>query len=143
MLYYALRLVNKIFALSRAMRSKAKTNHVLQAFSRAWHRLHVFALNSDWFIALFAPFVIGQSNYFSFCFTKLIKALRLINSSNRDEHAILIPSPDFAWLMKRKSEYKVTVISLFIKADVKHANFLHTELKMSRGLFPTKPHHLP
>ena len=37
------------------------------AFSRAQRRLHVFALNSDWFIALFAPVVIGQSNhYFGF-----------------------------------------------------------------------------
>ena len=26
----------------------------LRAFSRAWRGLHVFALSSDWFIALFA-----------------------------------------------------------------------------------------
>ena len=44
-----------------------------QVFSRAWHRLHVFALNSDWFIALFAPVVIGQSNYFGFGFTTSIE----------------------------------------------------------------------
>ena len=34
----------------------------LYAFSRAWHRLHVFALNSDWSIVLFMFFVIGWSN---------------------------------------------------------------------------------
>ena len=29
----------------------------------------VFASSSDWFIALFTPVVIGQSNYFGFGFT--------------------------------------------------------------------------
>ena len=38
------------------------------AFSRAWHRLHVFASNSDWFIALFQSVVIGQDNIFGFRF---------------------------------------------------------------------------
>ena len=33
----------------------------LHVLSCARHWLHVFALNSDWFIALFAPVVIGQS----------------------------------------------------------------------------------
>ena len=33
-------------------------------FSRAWRLLPVFALNSDWFVALFTPVVIGQSNFF-------------------------------------------------------------------------------
>ena len=40
-------------------------------FSRAWCRLHAFASNSDWFIALFMCVVIGQSNYFGFGFTTL------------------------------------------------------------------------
>ena len=42
------------------------------AFSRPWRRLHIFALNSDWFIivALFACVVIGHSNFFGFGFTK-------------------------------------------------------------------------
>ena len=40
-------------------------------FSRAWRRLHAFASNSDWFIALFTSVVIGQSNYFGFGFTTL------------------------------------------------------------------------
>ena len=35
-----------------------------RGFSRAWRRLHVFASNFDWFIALFTPVVIGQSNNF-------------------------------------------------------------------------------
>ena len=38
------------------------------AFSRAWRRLHVFALSSDWFIVVSAPVVIGQSNCFGFGF---------------------------------------------------------------------------
>ena len=37
-------------------------------FTRAWRRLHVFASNSDWFIALFTCALIGQSNYFGFGF---------------------------------------------------------------------------
>ena len=41
------------------------------AFSLTWHRLHIFASISDWFIALFASVVIGQSNYFGFGFTTL------------------------------------------------------------------------
>ena len=40
--------------------------HRLHVFSRAWRRLHLFALNSDWFIALFACIVIGQSNSLRF-----------------------------------------------------------------------------
>ena len=40
------------------MRSKAKTN-ALWAI-----QLQVIARNSDWFITLFAPVVIGRSNYF-------------------------------------------------------------------------------
>ena len=40
------------------------------AFSLAWHRVHVFASSSDWFIGLSASVVIGQSNYFSFGFTE-------------------------------------------------------------------------
>ena len=43
----------------------------LYVFSRAWRRLHVFALISDWFIALFTSLMIGQSNYFGFDFTTL------------------------------------------------------------------------
>ena len=38
------------------------------AFSRAWHRLHVFASNCDWFIVYSTLAAIGQSNYFGFVF---------------------------------------------------------------------------
>ena len=34
------------------------------AFSRAWRRLHEFASDPDWFIALFTSAVLGQRNYF-------------------------------------------------------------------------------
>ena len=54
------------------MRSKTKPNRDLPtAFSRAWRRLHVFALISDWFIALFACAVIGHSNCLGFGSTTL------------------------------------------------------------------------
>ena len=41
------------------------------AFSRAWRRLLVFALSSDWFIVLLTFVVVGQSNNFGFGVTKL------------------------------------------------------------------------
>ena len=48
------------------------------AFSRAFHRLHVFASNSDWYIALFPSVVIGQSNIFGFDFTTLNRKPKLM-----------------------------------------------------------------
>ena len=52
------------------MRSKTKpitpcTRH----FPRALSELQVIVRNCDWFIALFAPAVIGQSNCFGFAFS--------------------------------------------------------------------------
>ena len=41
----------------------------LHVFSRAWRRLHVSALRSDWYIGLSASIVVGQSDYFGFGFT--------------------------------------------------------------------------
>ena len=41
-------------------------------FSRASSELQVIARNSDWFIALFVPVVIGQSDYFGFGFSTVI-----------------------------------------------------------------------
>jgi len=38
-------------------------------FSRALHRLYVFALSFDWFTGLLGSFVIGHSDYFGFGFT--------------------------------------------------------------------------
>ena len=49
-----------------------KTDNGSLAISRAWRRLHAFALNSDWSIALFTFFLIGRSNYFGLGFTTLI-----------------------------------------------------------------------
>ena len=43
----------------------------MYAFSRAWCRLHVFALCPDWFISLTACAVIGRSNDFGLSFTAL------------------------------------------------------------------------
>ena len=41
-------------------------------FSRAFSELQVIARNSDWFIALSAPVVIGRSNCFGFGFSTVI-----------------------------------------------------------------------
>ena len=38
-------------------------------FPALWHRLRIFTLSCDWFIALYASVVIGQSNYFGVGFT--------------------------------------------------------------------------
>ena len=40
-----------------------------QMFSRALRPLQVFASSFDWFTGLYAPFAIGQSDYFGFGFT--------------------------------------------------------------------------
>ena len=41
-------------------------------FSRALSKLQVISRKSDWFIAPFAPVVIGRSNYFGICFPAFI-----------------------------------------------------------------------
>ena len=52
-------------------------------FSRASGELQVIARNCDWFIALPAPVVIGQSDYFGFGFSTVIwKPLYIVNSKN-------------------------------------------------------------
>ena len=40
-------------------------------FSRALSKLHGITANLDWFMSLFAAAVIGRSNYFGICFTKI------------------------------------------------------------------------
>ena len=45
----------------------------MHGFSRALSKLQVIAGNSDWLIALFAPVVIGRSNYFVIGFSKDLK----------------------------------------------------------------------
>ena len=55
------------------MRSKPKTiAPCTRDFSRVLSELQVIARNCDWFIALFAPVVIGQSNCFGFGFSTVI-----------------------------------------------------------------------
>ena len=64
-----------------------------RVFSRALRRSHVIALNSDWFIALFASVVIGQSNCFGFGFTVLNwKVLYdVITEVKCDDEVLLFP----------------------------------------------------
>lgn len=44
-------------------------------FSRALRKLEVIAKNSDWFIALFAPVVVGWSNYSDIGLSRIISKL--------------------------------------------------------------------
>ena len=56
-----------------SMRSKTKTNRTCtRDFSRALSELQVIARNCDWFIAMFAPVVIGRSNCYGFGFSTVI-----------------------------------------------------------------------
>ena len=63
----------KLAPFFQQMGSQTKTNRasLARAFSRAWHRLHVFASSSDWLIVLFRFVVTGQRNDFGFGFTTL------------------------------------------------------------------------
>ena len=74
-----------VFALLRSVIGCQNSRHFLNqweanpkpivprshVFSRAWHRLPVFASSSDWFILLFPSVMIGRSNYFAFDFATL------------------------------------------------------------------------
>ena len=44
-------------------RRKTKTNSYTRDFSRVLSELHVIARNFDWFMELFLPVAIGQSDY--------------------------------------------------------------------------------
>lgn len=55
------------------LQNLAPVGYPLDALSsRAWSKSHVIARNSDWFIALFAPDVIGRSKHFGICFSTVI-----------------------------------------------------------------------
>ena len=80
--------LTKLAPLSQPMRCKTKT--IRASLAGISPRLgDVFALNSDWFIVLFASAVIGRSNYFSFGFSTLdLKTALLLyvyNNYNRLE----------------------------------------------------------
>ena len=52
----------------------------MRDFSRSLSKLHGIATNSDWFIALFAPAVIGRSNYFGILFYDIqLKTAQITN----------------------------------------------------------------
>ena len=55
------------------MRSKAKPiAPCARDYALALSKLQVIVRNSDWFITLFAPVVIGLNDYFCFGFSKVI-----------------------------------------------------------------------
>ena len=66
--------LKRLAPVFQPMRSKTKTNRTMYAtfFSRASSELQVIARNCDWFIALPASVVIGQSNCFGFGFSTVI-----------------------------------------------------------------------
>ena len=66
--------LKRLTPVFQPMRSKIKTNRAMctRDFSRALSKLKIIAGNSDWFIALFAPVVIGRSNCFGFGFSTVI-----------------------------------------------------------------------
>ena len=47
-------------------------DYCTRIFSRVLGKLQVNAKKSDWFIALFAPVVIGRNNYFGIGFSTVI-----------------------------------------------------------------------
>ena len=56
---------NKPFFKPIRGETKPRVTWLTCAFSRAWHRFHVFASSSDWFVMFV---VIGLPKLFSFCF---------------------------------------------------------------------------
>ena len=57
---------------SNEKQNQNQSHHVLPIFLVALSKLKVNVRNSDWFIALFAPVVIGLSNNFGFGFSTVI-----------------------------------------------------------------------
>ena len=64
--------LKRLAPVFQPMRRKTKTNSCTRDFSRASSELHVIARNCDWFMALFVPVAIGQSDYFGFVFSTVI-----------------------------------------------------------------------
>ena len=59
--------LKRLAPLFQSMRIKTKPNRAMHAsFFQRFERVQVIARNCDWFIALFAPVVIGRSNCFGF-----------------------------------------------------------------------------
>ena len=72
---------------------RSKTNRDFShAFSRAWRRLHVFTLSSDWFIGLSPSVVIGQSNYFGLDVIRTHSEPALERSINQSINKLYLPS---------------------------------------------------
>ena len=66
--------LKRLAPVFQPVRSKTKTNRAMYTrdFSRALSKFQIIARNCDWFIALFAPVVIGWSNCFGFGFSTVI-----------------------------------------------------------------------
>ena len=63
----------RVVPVFQPMRSKTKINGTVYCdFSHTLRELQLIARNRDWFIALFVPVVIGQSNCFGFGFSTAI-----------------------------------------------------------------------
>ena len=55
--------LKRLAPVFQPMRRKTKSNSCTRDFSHASSELHVIARNCDWFMELFVPVVIGQSDY--------------------------------------------------------------------------------
>ena len=55
--------LKRLASVFQPMRRKTKPNSCTRDFSRASSELNVIARNCDWFMELFVPVVIGQSDY--------------------------------------------------------------------------------
>ena len=64
--------LQRLAPVFQPMRSKTKATTCTRDFSRALTGLQVIARNCDWFIAMFAPVVIGWSDRFCFGFSTVI-----------------------------------------------------------------------
>ena len=66
--------LKRLAPVFQPMRRKTKTNRTMYTrdFSRASGKLQVIASNSDWFMELFVPVVIGRSNCFGFGISTVI-----------------------------------------------------------------------
>jgi len=65
--------LNRLAPIFQPLRSKTKTiAPYTRDFSRVLSKLQSIARISDWFLALFAPVMIGRSNYFGLLFSTVI-----------------------------------------------------------------------
>ena len=105
----------------------------LYAFSRAWHRLHVFASNSDWSTVLFTS-VIGQSIYFGYGFSTLnCKLVYFLFHLEEYESCF--------WCLKAHLPFAAASV-LFSESNLHHVFFFPKNIMTSKVLCSVAENHL-